>query len=86
MTPRKEYISHLFKRRSAQLEDTGGVGGKQVLEMSKTQESKPREADHLVVIVGNPKFNPNLDQAAENPAPVATPSGLANKAKFYCVS
>ena len=79
LTPRKEYISHLFKRRSAQLEDTGGVGGKQVLEMSKTQESKPREADHLVVTVGNPNF----DQAEEISAPTATPSGLANKAFFF---
>ena len=86
LTPRKEYISHLFKRRSAQLEDTGGVGGKQVLDMSKTQESKPSEADHLVVIVGNPKFNPNFDQAAEISAPIATPSGLANNANFHCFS
>ena len=82
LTPRKEYISHLFKRRSAQLEDTGGVGGKQAPEMSRTQESKPREADHLVVTVGNPKFNPNFDQAAEISAPTATQSGLANNAFF----
>ena len=82
LTPRKEYISHLFKRRSAQLDDTGGVGGKQVLEMSKTQESKLRESDHLVVTVGNPKFDPNSDQAAKNPAPAPLPSSLANKAFF----